>query len=81
MPLAMMLSKNRFMTCFETQVRALDSGAAQAEGYIYGDRPVVQLDMRCEAVFMRGWTLQYMPIGIKRVYGITDPPPAVSAEQ
>jgi hypothetical protein len=68
------LSRNRFITVCDMNVTAVDSGAEQVAGYIYGNRPVVQLDMQCEALFLREWTKQYMPPLVKTMLGIVDEP-------
>jgi hypothetical protein len=39
---------------------------------VYGDRPVVQLKLRCEALLLREWTRKYMPPAIKKALGIPD---------
>jgi hypothetical protein len=70
------LSRDRFITIYRMNVTAVDSGEAQAEGYIYGDDPVVLLDMEGEALFMRAWTKQYMPMRIKQINRIVDDPAA-----
>lgn len=68
------LSKSRFLTVYEANITAIDSGAEQAAGYIYGTRPVVQLDLSCEALLMREWTKQYMPPIVKAQLGIVEEP-------
>ncbi len=70
------LSKNRFITVHDVNISAVDSGKAQADGYDYGTRPVVQLDMQCEALFMRDWTTKYMPPVVKTRLGIPPEEPA-----
>jgi hypothetical protein len=71
-----MLSKNRFITVYQTNITVVDSAAEQLNGYFYGPRPVVQLDMDCEALFLREWTRQFMPAIVKQRLGVTDPAPA-----
>jgi hypothetical protein len=70
------LSRNRFITAYETSISAVDSAEAQSNGYIYGARPVVRLDMQCEALFMRAWTTGFMPPQVKMALGIVDQPVA-----
>lgn len=69
------LSRNRFITAYETNILAVDSGIEQAEGYIYGPEPVVRMDLRCEALFLREWLTQYMPFAVRRSLGIPDEVP------
>jgi hypothetical protein len=66
------LSRNRFITIYETNISSVDSGLEQAAGYIYGPEPVVQVDMQGEALFMREWTRQYMPPYVKSMLGVVD---------
>jgi hypothetical protein len=59
-------------------VTAVDLGLMQANGYYYGDKPVVTLDLNCEALLLRKWTEPLMPLRIKQALGITAqaaPPP------
>ena len=66
------LSRNRFITVYNTNVTAVDAGEHLAAGYIYGPQPVVQLDLDCEALFLREWTKQYMPMLVRRFLGVVD---------
>jgi hypothetical protein len=50
-------------------------------GYIYGDKPVVQLNLDCEELFFRADTLAYMPDSIRKALGIVPPPTAAAAAQ
>ena len=51
----------------------IDSGEALIAGYIYGSRPVVQLNLSCEELFFRQETIPFMPDPIKRSLGLTQP--------
>lgn len=55
------LSKNRFITVLETSVTAVDSNALKQQGFLYGDKPVVQLTLKCEAIFFHKWSRELMP--------------------
>jgi hypothetical protein len=66
------LATNRFITVLEMDMDAVDSQMLKFEGYVYGDRPVVQLKLRCEALFLRQWSMKYMPPAIKRMLGVAD---------
>jgi hypothetical protein len=70
------LSTNRFITVTRLEMNPVDSQLKQILGYVYGNRPVVTLDMDCEALFMRQWTVKLMPEYIKKALGIpTDSTP------
>jgi hypothetical protein len=65
-----MLSKDRFITLLRMDLLTVDSGSAIVAGYIYGDKPVVQLNLICEALFFRNDTQRFMPDSIKRTLGV-----------
>jgi hypothetical protein len=66
------LSKNRFMTVYNTNLTAVDAAAHADAGYYYGPSPVVQIEMDCEALYLRDWTKQYMPRQVRTALGIVD---------
>jgi hypothetical protein len=69
------LATNRFISVLRLEMNPVDSQLKQIQGYVYGPRPVVTLDLDCEAVFMRQWTLKYMPRGknsVREQLGIPD---------
>jgi hypothetical protein len=68
------LSRGRFITVTNVSMVTVDSALKRSEGYYYGDNPVVQLNLRCEALFLRKWTEQYMPMSIKQAVGLAPPP-------
>ena len=68
------LSTNRFITVTRMEMNPVDSQLKQILGYVYGTRPVVTLDLDCEALFMREWTIKLMPDVIKRALGIPTGP-------
>lgn len=55
------LSDNRFISVLNANVTSVDSGAQQAAGYFYGDKPVVQLTLQCEEIMFRDWSHKLMP--------------------
>jgi hypothetical protein len=66
------LATNRFITVLEMDMDSVDSQLLKFDGYVYGDRPVVQLKLRCEALLLREWSRKYMPPAIKKSLGIPD---------
>jgi hypothetical protein len=50
------LQYGRFMSVLEVDVKGVDLDQALDEGYGYGKRPVVEVKLRCEALFLRDWT-------------------------
>jgi hypothetical protein len=69
------LTTNRFITPLRMEMVAVDSRLMTINGYVYGQSPVVTLNLDCEAVFLREWTVKLMPKGIKDMLGIPDKPP------
>lgn len=70
----MELSRNRFITVTNCSVTTVDSALMQANGYFYGTKPVISLDLQCEALLLRKWTEPLMPTRIKQALGIAPPP-------
>jgi hypothetical protein len=67
------LSRNQFITVTNANMQAVDLGLWQSFGYLYGDKPLVQLDLTGEELFLRAWTLPLMPKGVKVALGILPP--------
>ncbi len=55
------LTNGRFITVLSTNATALDRGACQAAGLLYGPEPVVQMTVVAESVFFHDWTKDWMP--------------------
>lgn len=68
------LARNKFLTVTTCSLSSVDTGLAQASGYYYGDKPVVSLDLQCEALLLRKWTEPLMPLGIKQALGLAPGP-------
>jgi hypothetical protein len=68
------LSRGRFITVTNVSMATVDSALKRSEGYYYGDNPVVELQLRCEALFMRKWTEPLMPVAIKQGLGLAAAP-------
>jgi hypothetical protein len=67
------LSRNQFITVINVNQQSVDLGRWQAFGYFYGDKPLVQLDLSGEELFMRAWTIPLMPKGVKLALGLIQP--------
>jgi hypothetical protein len=52
------LTNGKLITVLDTDLKAIDLEKAQERGFVYGSEPVVQLKLKCEAIFMR--TPQYL---------------------
>lgn len=70
-----------FITVNRTDLATVDKVAALQEGFAFGDAPVVKLTLECEAIFLRAWTVQYMPPDVKRLLGVEPPADDGTTEQ
>lgn len=76
------LGTNRFLSVIRLEMNPVDTQLKQITGYVYGTRPVVTLDLDCEALFMRQWTIKHMPKGkgsVRELLGIPDDQPGRTA--
>jgi hypothetical protein len=71
------LSKNRFITAYQVDLKVVDGAERSALGLRYGDKPVVTLNLQCEELFFRQWLTPLMPQNIKKQLNI-QPTPAVA---
>ncbi|MGA2500841.1 MAG: hypothetical protein ABSH20_24150 [Tepidisphaeraceae bacterium] len=58
------LTNGRFVTVLHANMTALDRGACQAAGLLYGTEPVVQMTVTAESVFFHDWTRDLMPTAV-----------------
>jgi hypothetical protein len=70
-----------FITVNEVDLAGVNKLEALAAGYVYGEAPVVKLTLKCEALFMRRWTTQYMPPEVKQILGAEQAAPADASQQ
>jgi hypothetical protein len=70
------LSRNRFITVLSVNIATapVDKALLEAAGYLYGDKPAIQVELTCEALLLRKWTEPLMPKIVKQMLGITPPP-------
>ena len=59
------LQASSFLTVLNVELTAVDPATTALAGYIYGDRPVVQLNLQCEMPFIRTWLVPLMPQGLQ----------------
>lgn len=67
------LTGDQFIYVNELNLSKVDSIAMQRQGYLYGDKPVARLDLKCEMLFLRDWTAPLMPPEIKQYLGVQPP--------
>jgi hypothetical protein len=67
------LSQNKLISVYNLDIISVDSADRALQGFIYGPNPVVTLNLRCEALFMRSWTVPLMPDRVKQILGLMPP--------
>lgn len=73
------VQSGRFITVLDADMQNIDLEEAVSQGYDYGSRPVVEVKIKCEAMFLREWTAGVngpMPQVVKTMLGIAPPQPA-----
>jgi hypothetical protein len=65
------LQTGRLLKVKNVQLRSVDPGRAVAEGYVYfseGYRPLVDLAIDADVLFLRQWLVRYMPPAAKQYF-------------
>lgn len=70
------IARRNFMTVLNAELVPADAFAAAAEGYIYGRDPVVSVRLTVETVWLRKWTVQFMPAAVRDALGLGAQAPA-----
>jgi hypothetical protein len=68
------LGYKRFITPMSVDIKALDIATTLAQGRLYGDKPMLNVTVECEILYMRKWNAPFMPAAIRTRLGITDDP-------
>ena len=78
-PFVQLLQQGKFLHVLEMDLQNVDLAEALDEGYDYGNRPVVEVRLKCEALFLREWTVMttdskskpgLMPAPVQKELGI-----------
>ncbi|MFN4242996.1 MAG: hypothetical protein ACK4PI_07135 [Tepidisphaerales bacterium] len=64
------IPRGRLVNVLNVQMQAVDSAVESAAGYIYGNDPVVQLEVECEMIMLRAWTTTLMPPRVRTLLGV-----------
>ncbi len=64
------LAKRNFMTVLDLELRPADAFDAARLGYIYGTAPVSEATLLIETVWLREWTVPFMPSDARQALGI-----------
>ncbi len=76
------IGRSNFISVLDIDIGDVDMWADLEQGYYYGEENVVRVDVELETIWLRSWTMQYMPAEIRQRLGlppIEDPKPAESA--
>jgi hypothetical protein len=60
------LQSESFLSVLNVGITRVDPAVAARAGYVYGNQPVVELDLACEMPFLRTWMLELMPASLQR---------------
>jgi len=61
------LQDGTFVTVLNVrEMHPIDPVVALADGFVYGDDAVVEVDLACEIVFLREWTVPLMPESVRQ---------------
>jgi hypothetical protein len=83
------LERDKLVTVLQANITPVDAAAARkVEGFVYGNDPVVTLELKCEALFLRSWTINEpqegrappMPDEVQILLGAKAKPAGESAE-
>lgn len=79
------IARGNLMTVVNLEVRPANAFEAADEGFIYGPRPVSELRLTIESLWMRPWIARLMPAELQKQKGTDgrtseDPPPTPAGE-
>ncbi|MEM8874254.1 MAG: hypothetical protein AAGD32_08330 [Planctomycetota bacterium] len=59
-------SDNRLLSVLNiTSMEVIDNGLAKSQSFLYGDAPVVELEVEGEALMLRSWLASYVPKAVQ----------------
>ena len=77
------IARQNFMTVTSLEVAAADAFAAADEGFMYGGKPVCEIKLKVESIWLRPWLAKLMPKELRERKGTdgrtTDDPPEAPA--
>jgi len=74
-------NRSRLINVLRMDIDAVDALAQLKQGYYYGTAPVVQIDLDGEILYLRSWTVAFMPERIRSGLGIGNPAAPVEAAE
>lgn len=67
------IPRGRLVNVLNVQMSSVNAATESAAGYIYGNEPVVQLEVECEMLMLRRWTQTLMPPRVRVLLGVEAP--------
>jgi hypothetical protein len=67
------LTRGKLINVVLCDVVSRDTAEYASRDYFYGDKPIVQLDLQCEALLLRKWTTPLMPPSVRTALGVKLP--------
>ncbi|MDG2095638.1 MAG: hypothetical protein P8J89_10265 [Phycisphaerales bacterium] len=64
------LASNRFLTVRDLAISKMNAYGDLKDGFLYGDSPVVRLDLTLETIWLRSWIQDMMPNSVRALLGI-----------
>ena len=64
------LATSRFMTVRNLSISKIDVYKDLKQGFLYGDSPVVKMDLTLETVWLRSWIMDMLPNSVRAMLGI-----------
>ncbi len=67
------ISTADLMSVLDFDMTSVDLYEKLKEGYYFGTEPVVQVDLEIEILFLRSWTVQYIPPEARKLLSVVEP--------
>ena len=64
------LATNRFLTVQDLSVSKMNAYGDLKSGFLYGDQPVVKMNLTLETIWLRSWIQDMMPNSVRAMLGI-----------
>jgi len=73
------LVQTNFMSVLKVEMTDVNEYTLLSEGFFYGTADVVRIRMLIETLWLRSWTVQYMPKAVKELIGVPETAPGSQA--
>jgi len=72
------LTRDQFIFIDNVSFTSVDTNIAKQQGYIYGDAPIIELELDCTFLILRSWTIPIMPVEVRAAIAAASAGPAVA---